>query len=127
MARRQSFNILGTGHRSPIPLGAKVGNILYSSGINGKDREKDGMPDDPKRQAECMFNNMRTLVETAGGTTEDIVRVTLHLKDRSYRQFIDPVWIAMFPDENSRPARHAVQTELGGGMLMQCEIVAVIG
>ena len=32
----------------------------------------------------------------------------------------------MFPDEHSRPARHAVKTELRGEVLFQAEIVAVL-
>ena len=52
--------------------------------------------------------------------------VMLLLKNRESRDFIDKYWLEAFPDENSRPARHALQTELGGGAQMQALITAVI-
>jgi hypothetical protein len=32
----------------------------------------------------------------------------------------------MFPDEKSRPARHAMERPLEGGMLVQCDFMAVL-
>ena len=42
------------------------------------------------------------------------------------REHIDKFWLETFPDEDSRPARHALQAELGGGAQMQALITAVI-
>ena len=126
MARRENFNISGGGHRAPIPLGSKVGNMLYSSAIGGGRPAEGAPPLTIAEQAHTMFQNVKTLVEMAGGTIEDIVHVQLLLKDRGDRAEIDKEWIKMWPDENNRPARHATQVELGVGGDMQCEIVAVI-
>jgi 2-iminobutanoate/2-iminopropanoate deaminase len=35
-------------------------------------------------------------------------------------------WKAMFPDAAARPARHTEGKDLSHGILIQCEIVAVI-
>ena len=36
-------------------------------------------------------------------------------------------WLAMFPDEHSRPARHTMMySGFSGNVLIQCEIVAVL-
>jgi 2-iminobutanoate/2-iminopropanoate deaminase len=48
------------------------------------------------------------------------------LKDLSYRDAVNKPWLEMFPDENDRPARHATQADLPGGMLVQLEIIAVL-
>jgi 2-iminobutanoate/2-iminopropanoate deaminase len=127
MARRESYHLEGISHRAPIPNGAKVGNILYSSAIGATDPATGEPPEGIEEQAEAMFQNVKRLVEQAGGSTEDIVHVRLLLKDRSLRDQIDKVWLRMFPDEHNRPARHASQIDLGGATNMQCEIVAVIG
>ena len=127
MARRENFNLSSGGHRAPIPNGCMVGNVFYSSAIGGRATGGGETPKDAAGQAHLMFQNMKTLVELAGGTTDDIVHVTLLLKDRSLREQVDPEWIAMFPDEHNRPARHAHQEDMTGDILMQCEIVAVIG
>ena len=36
-------------------------------------------------------------------------------------------WTAAFPDETSRPARHVLKADLGGGILVQADVIAVLG
>ena len=127
MGRRQVIDLPGMGHRAPISLGVRIDNVLYTSGISGRDSEKDEMPEDAAGQAKCMFNNIRLMMEAAGGSPDDIIYMQLRLKDRALREFVDPEWLAMFPDPEDRPARHAENADLGGGMLMQCQIMAVLG
>ena len=126
MGRRQVIDLSGMGHRAPISLGVRIDNVLYTSGISGRDTEKDEMPEDATGQAKCMFHNIRLMMEAAGGSTDDIIYMQLRLKNRALREFVDPEWLAMFPDPEDRPARNAEATELGGGMLMQCQIMAVM-
>ena len=126
MGRRQVIDIAGMGHRAPISLGVRIDNIVYTSGISGRDTEKDEMPEDAAGQAECMFRNIRQVMDAAGGSVDDIIYMQLRLKDRALREFVDPHWLAMFPDPEDRPARNAEAAELGGGMLMQCQIMAVL-
>ena len=56
----------------------------------------------------------------------DIVHVRILMKDRGQREAINKPWLEMFPDEHSRPARHALETNLGGQFIFQAEIVAVL-
>ena len=46
MGRRQVIDLPGMGHRAPISLGVRIDNILYTSGISGRDAETDSMPED---------------------------------------------------------------------------------
>lgn len=126
MGRRQVIDIPGMGHRAPISLGVRIDNIVYSSGISGRDTDADSMPEDAEGQAAMMFKNVKHLVELAGGTVDDIIYMTIRMKDRDDRKFVDPHWLAMFPNPEDRPARHAEEANLGGGMLMQCQITAVL-
>ncbi len=126
MGRRQVIDFSGMGHRAPISLAVRIDNILYSSGISGRDAEKGKMPEDASGQAKAMFRNIERVMEAAGGSVNDIIYMQLRLKDRALREFVDPEWLAMFPDPEDRPARNAEATELGGGMLMQCQIIAVM-
>lgn len=113
-------------HNAPIPMGVKIGGFLFSSGISGKDPSADRLPDDPARQAELMFTNMRTLLERAGGTLDDVAHVTVYVKDDAYREHLNREWLAAFPDSDDRPARHTLRWDLPGGMLLQCELIAVL-
>ena len=126
MAKRESIEIPGLAHGAPIPMGSKIGNMVYSSGISGRDAETGELPSDPAKQAAHLFQNIRTFMSIAGGTPDDIIRVTLHIREESYRAVLNTPWTEMFPDEHSRPARHAVKTELRGDVLFQAEIVAVL-
>jgi 2-iminobutanoate/2-iminopropanoate deaminase len=122
------LEVPGVGHsNAPIPMGVKVGNMVFSSGVMGQDPETHQVPtDDPQKQAAFMFQHVRTLVEQAGGTTDNIAHMTVFLKDNAYREHINREWLKMFPDAHDRPARHTLLWDLPGQMLVQCEIVAVL-
>ena len=127
MAARQSIDLPGRGHRGGvIPMGSRIGNLVYSSAIGARDPDTEERPDGLDMQAETMFRNMKTFMELAGGTVEDIIFVMLLLEDRATREHADKHWVLTFPEEASRPARHALQTVLGGGHQMQALITAVL-
>jgi len=123
---RQTIEIPGMPHGAPIPNGAKIGNMVFSSGISGRDIEKELTPEDPDEQAAAMFRNLRTFMERAGGTPDHIVHMTVYMKDEKYRDNVNKEWVKMFPNEDDRPARHAVKIELRGSNFFQIEVVAVL-
>lgn len=107
-------------------MGARVGNIVYSSGIMGKDPATDTLPADGASQARFMFQNLRSLLANAGATLDDVVRVTAYVKDNGQREALNAEWTRCFPDPHDRPARHTQVVDLPGNMLVQIEAVAVI-
>jgi len=124
---KRSIEVPGVNHgQTPIPMGARKGPLIWSSGIAGKDPATGRLPEDAESQARFAFQHLRTLVERGGGTVEDIVRVTVFLKDGSLRPVVNAPWIEMFPDPEDRPARHALIADLPGAMLVQLEVVAVV-
>ena len=127
MAKRTSIDVPGRAHRGgAFPMGSRIGNVIYSSGIGGGAPGGGERPDDLDKQAENMFTNMKEFMKLAGGSVDDIIFVLLLMKDRGTRDYVDKHWLATFPDEDSRPARHALQTELGGGAQFQALITAVL-
>jgi 2-iminobutanoate/2-iminopropanoate deaminase len=49
------------------------------------------------------------------------------MKDSAQRDAVNKPWLAMFPDENDRPARHAIEYDaFPPGVLVQLEIIAVV-
>jgi 2-iminobutanoate/2-iminopropanoate deaminase len=127
MGRRQSIYVNSFGHANPVPAACRIGNVVYSGGVYGQDPATRKAADGIEAQCALMFVHVRTIVEAAGGTTEDIVKMTLWMNDRSLRPIVNREWIAMFPDEHSRPTRHTLKANLDGGMLIQCDFVAIIG
>jgi enamine deaminase RidA (YjgF/YER057c/UK114 family) len=124
--RRRSVHIGEFKHVNPIPNASRIGNLLMSGVILGRDPRTGEMPADIESQCANMFAHMKAIVEAGGGTTDDIIKMTVWLKDRSQRGPVNVEWLKMFPDEHSRPARHALSMEMEGGALVQCDFTAVI-
>ena len=126
-SRRKSIHIGGFKHANPIPNASRIGNLVMSGVILGRDPATGKMPESLEAQCAHMFAHMKATVEAAGGSTEDIIKMTVWLKDRSQRAPVNAEWLKMFPDEHSRPARHALPMDnMEGGALVQCDFTAVI-
>jgi 2-iminobutanoate/2-iminopropanoate deaminase len=72
-----------------------------------------------------MFQHVRAIMTAAGGSTDDIIKMSVWMADRSKRDVLNADWLKMFPDAASRPARHTSQAALEGGQLINCDITAV--
>jgi 2-iminobutanoate/2-iminopropanoate deaminase len=124
-SRRKSVHIGGFKHVNPIPNACRIGHLVMSGVILGRDGSGQ-MPDSLEAQCANMFGHMKATVEAAGGSTEDIIKMTVWLNDRTQRGPVNVEWLKMFPDEHSRPARHSLQMDMDGGALVQCDFTAVI-
>jgi 2-iminobutanoate/2-iminopropanoate deaminase len=126
MSRRRSVHIPGFKHVNPIPNACRIGNLMMSGVIIGVDPATGKLPPDLETQCANMFAHVRSTVETAGGSVEDIVKMTVWLKDPARREVLNKAWVSMFPDEHARPARHALPIVGDGPGLIQCDVTAVI-
>lgn len=123
---QRSIEVPGAGHNAPIPLGARVGPLLCSSGISGKDPANGQLPSDAATQVRLAFANMDALISAAGGTLKHVAKLHITIKDNAVRDAINVEWLARFPDPHDRPARHIVQHDLQHGMVLQIEVTAFI-
>jgi len=127
MTYRKSIEIEGVAHgNTPIPLGSKLGNIVFSSAIAGNNPATGLIPENPAEQVKYVFQNVRSFMEVAGGSPEHIGKVTVLVQDESIRDLVNDEWIKMFPNPESRPARHSKVTQLRQGAVVQLEIIAVL-
>jgi len=125
MAKRRSIEIEGFRQVNPIPNASRIGNLLVSGVINGVDPATGKVA--PTLEAQCafMFQHVRAIMTAAGGSTDDIIKMSVWMADRSKRDVLNADWLKMFPDAASRPARHTSQAALEGGQLINCDITAV--
>ncbi len=112
-------------HKNPIPAASRVGNMLFSSAVGGEDPETHGLPDDKEAQIANVFKTIRAIMREAGGSPENIGKVSVYVADQDDRKLINPHWLDMFPDENSRPVRHTIEKKLPAGRYIQIEFIAV--
>jgi enamine deaminase RidA (YjgF/YER057c/UK114 family) len=126
MVRRRSIYIDGFKHGNPIPNACVIGNLMMTGVILGRDPKTGAMPASIEEQCANMFGHVKAIIEAGGGTTDDIIRMTVWLQDRSQRAPVNAEWVKMFPDPQSRPARHSLQMNMENGALVQCDFTAVI-
>jgi 2-iminobutanoate/2-iminopropanoate deaminase len=127
MSNRKSIEVPGLEHVNPIPNASRIGPLLMSGGIFGKDPGTGKVPEGVEAQCEQMFANVRRVLEAGGAAPEDVIKLSVWLKDMANRPVLNKYWLQLFPDADSRPARHTFQTpDLRAPLLVECEIVAVI-
>lgn len=128
MDKRRSIEVSGVKHQNPIPSACRKGPFVVSGAISGADPENGKVPADLDAQCWQMFQNARRVIEAAGGTPEDIVKMNVWISDRKLRETMNRYWVEMFPDPHSRPARHTIaHGDFTPPMQIQCDLVAVIG
>ena len=128
MARRRSINGRHARHETPIPNACRIGNLVMTSVIGGQDFGTRTLPPTLEEQVANVFRHIRHDIEAAGGTTDDIIKVTFWLKDPvTQRAALNGEWVKMFPDPEARPARHSQMLPPDSKALVQADFVAVIG
>ncbi|MGE0314805.1 MAG: RidA family protein [Lautropia sp.] len=123
---RVSVHAPGFSHKNPIPSACRIGALVCSGSILGTDPSTGKLGDTLEAQCRLMFDQVRRVVEAAGGTTQDIIKMTVWMKDRNQRAALNGPWLEMFPDPASRPARHTMDAPLDGGKLVECDFLAVL-
>ena len=126
MARRESIYLSGFKHKNPIPNACVVDSLLMSGVILGTDPATGEMPASIEAQCANMFGHVRAIVQAAGGTPADILKITVWLRDLSQRQAVNDEWLKLFPEHKDRPARHALPLAAEGSSLVQCDVIAVL-
>ena len=126
MAERRSINVPGYAHVNPIPAASRIGNLLISGVITGRDPVSGRMPATVEGQCAHMFRRVQQIVEAAGGSSADIIKMTVWLRDPDNRDALNAEWVRLFPEPASRPARHALPLTGGGDSLIQCDVTAVL-
>jgi 2-iminobutanoate/2-iminopropanoate deaminase len=122
---RTSIHVGEIAHQSPIPNASRIGNIIVSGLIRGADPATSQLAATLEQQCAFMFEHMRRVVEAGGATVEDIVKVTVWMKELK-REPVNDEWVKMFPDPAARPARQIMEVPMEAGVLIQCDFMAVI-
>jgi 2-iminobutanoate/2-iminopropanoate deaminase len=125
--KRLSIDVPGLDHVNPVPSASRIGPLLASSGISGRDPATGAFPPTIELQCAQMFKSMREILKLGGATPEDVVRVAIWLKNPGQPEALDAEWLAMFPDPKSRPARTVLPNHrLDPPMLIQCDCLAIL-
>ena len=103
VGKRRTIEVPGLSHGgTPIPTAVMMGNTLFTPAVLGTDTTT-GDVAEPERQTALAFENMRRVVEEAGGTVDDIASVRVYMTDYALRGEVNTEWLK----DVSRPRRPA--------------------
>jgi 2-iminobutanoate/2-iminopropanoate deaminase len=127
MPRRQSINHPVARHENPIPNASRIGNIVMSSVIGGTNPGTRELPPTLEQQVANVFATIRSDIQAAGGTVDDIIKITFWVKDpATQRAALNTEWLKMFPDAEARPARHTLPLPPDSRAMVQADFTAVL-
>ena len=125
MSARREFRVEGLA--PPISHycdAVRFGDLLFISGVPPTDASGRVVSDDVAAQARQVFLNMQRVLEAAGATFADILKVTVYLLDVNDRSRINPARQEFFGA--ARPASTLIGvSELAiAGMKVEIEAIA---
>ena len=108
----------------PLSFGARVGDLLYISGIPGFD-ELGGLPDTFEAQFGNVVKNMKRVLDEAGATIRDLVKVNVLLTRASDVAAMNALYAGAFgPPPYPARTTCVVQALPDPKMLIEIEAVA---
>jgi 2-iminobutanoate/2-iminopropanoate deaminase len=116
---------------APAPIGpysqgiVASGKLLFVAGQTPKDPRTGQMPQDFKSQAERCLENVKAIVEAAGATLADAVKINVYLKDLANFPVLNEVYGKYFGQPY--PARTTVAADLPGvGVLVEIDAIVAL-
>jgi aminoacrylate peracid reductase len=96
---------------APFVPGTMADNVLYVSGTLPFDNENNVVHiGDPGKQTRHVLEIIKSVIETAGGTLEDVTFNSIFITDWRNYNAMNAVYSEFFPNE--KPARFCVQVGL---------------
>ena len=78
-----------------------------------------------EEETHLTLQNIKAIVEAAGGTMDDVVKCTVHLADINEFDRYNVIYASYFP--GVKPARTTVQSVLAEGLKVEIDCIAKIG
>ena len=117
--------------KAPMPIGPysqaiKIGDLIFVSGQIPIDPETGQLINEPFSKAvETVLNNIKSIIEAAGASMKDVVKVTVFIKDLSKAQEFNEIYKKFF--EEPYPARSFVEVKsLPRDAVIEIEAIAVV-
>lgn len=110
----------------PYSQGIRDGDTVYVSGQGPVDADTgDVVSDDVREQTARTLENVRSILEAADGSLDDVVKATVFVRDMDDYKAVNEVYAEYMSDPY--PARSAVQiVELPVDMDVEIEVVASV-
>lgn len=126
MPKQQILTKKGAAPGGAYSQGLKVGDFVFVSGQGPFDPETGQMVGETiEEQTAQTLENIKAILEAAGATMADVVKVSAHLSDLGMFDRYNKVYASYFPDP--KPTRTTVGSQLPPTMLVEIDAIAYIG
>jgi 2-iminobutanoate/2-iminopropanoate deaminase len=119
---RVPIEIPGLRHKDPLPMGAKLGPMLFSSVIAPEDPATGSAPAGAQAQIDRVFENMKLFMRAAGSSDASINHVWVFMKDFAFQPAMVERWVKDYPRFGDRPARKTLPYDLAGDTEIQLQL-----
>lgn len=110
----------------PYSPGLAIGEMVFVSGQAAVDPDTgEIVPGSIEEQTEMTLSNMRRILEAAGATMNDCVKITVYLRDMAYFQRMNSVFRTFF--NKPYATRTTVQAVLYPGIEVEIDAIALRG
>ena len=125
MAKQEIRTQKGARPGGAYSQGLKAGDFVFVSGQGPTDPETGAVAGTTiEEQTARVLENIKAILEEAGATMADVVKVTAHLSDLSLFDRYNSVYATYFPDP--KPVRTTVGSQLPG-ILVEIDAIAYLG
>lgn len=126
MAKQEITTVGGAQPVGAYSQGLRAGDFVYVSGQGPLDPETGKLTGTTiEEQTTRTLENVKAILEAAGGTMADVVKATVHLSDLDLFDGYNAVYASYFPDP--KPTRTTVGSALLMGILVEIDVVAYLG
>ena len=110
--------------RAPYSTYTQAGNLIFVAGQVAIDPQTQETPDSFAAQLHLILKNLKTILESAGSSLENILKTTVFLKDLSNYAEYNEIYRGYF--KNGFPARSTVVADLvHDDFLVEIEAIAL--
>jgi len=111
----------------PYSQGIKAGNLVFVSGTVGWDAQGKVAGDGSvKAQTRQAFENIKSVLEAAGGSLENVVKVTVFLTDPDDYREMNEVRAEYFPKDPPASSAFAIKRLIPPDLSVEIEAIAVL-
>lgn len=114
------------GAIGPYSQGMKSGNMVFTSGQLGLNPQTGNLENsDIKTETKQSLENLKAIIEEAGGSLNDVIKTTVFIKDMNQFGEINEVYSSYFTE--NKPARSCVEVaRLPKDGNVEIEAIAII-
>ncbi len=125
-AERRTIGVPGLKHKDPLPMGARVGDYVFSSVFAPEDPATGKPVEGALNQIQRAFDNGALFMREAGGGEADINHYWVFMQDFAWQKTMVDEWVRRWPNFGDRPARKTLPYELPAGSEIQLQLTAVV-